>query len=501
MRASIKTSTEQQCKRIVIAISGGVDSSVAAYLLKKGKRKSDELIGLHMNNWNPADEGGDDADGSGIGSSGSFCVQSEEDALDSQSVCNLLDMKMRRVSFAGEYWTGVFEPFLEEIKGGRIVNPDVGCNSIVKFGAMRDYAMKHLQADYIATGHYARLWYRDDTNSSTSPYTNSNKLALPPIDVQESLADTPEEEWISSWGGDDVIGTTNGKGGFKRKTPILLAGADASKDQSYFLSGVKGCAFTNTLFPLGDLVKKTASNGLYARDPLSSSTRKEPDTKNESVRDIALMAGLPTASKKESMGICFIGKRKFPDFIAEYLGYEPSGDFVDVDTGEIVGKHGGSSYLTIGQGAKISGASRKWFITKRDLESNTVFVCNDTHHPALYSDELCIQVEDFNWIAGEIPQPMKYGQQMRALCRTRHLQPMVPCQVSWNSSTSTFIVKFDTPVRAITPGQTAAIYVCDGLICLGGGPIWKRGPSFHELGLPLPSILHPAGHNDLSVLR
>lgn len=115
MRATIKACTER--KRIVVAMSGGVDSSVAAYLLKERKRWSDEIIGLHMSNWDSADEGDE--------KSGSFCVQSEKDASDSQSVCDLLEMKMRRVSFAGEYWTGVFEPFLEEIQGGKMINPDV----------------------------------------------------------------------------------------------------------------------------------------------------------------------------------------------------------------------------------------------------------------------------------------------------------------------------------------------------------------------------------------
>jgi len=214
----------------------------------------------------------------------------------------------------------------------------VGCNSIVKFGAMRDYAMTNLRADYIATGHYARLWYRDKDHT---PY-NSNMMS-PPMDVQDCLADTPEEGWISSWGGGDRKSTRYN--GSTHKTPILLAGADASKDQSYFLSGVKGCAFYNTLFPLGDLVKKTVTNGSLMRDLDSSATNKgssKRDTTFEgkhavehSVRDIALIAGLPTASKKESMGICFIGKRKFPNFIAEYLGHEPSGTFIDVSTGEV----------------------------------------------------------------------------------------------------------------------------------------------------------------------
>lgn len=365
----------------------------------------------------------------------------------------------------------------------------VGCNSIVKFGAMREYAMKNLRADYISTGHYARLWYRD---KHRIPYY-SNMLS-PPMDVQDLLADTPEEEWISSWGGLGVK-----ENGCLLKTPLLLAGADPSKDQSYFLSGVKGSAFHNTIFPLGDFVKKIAPADSIMMDTHLSNKRKgssESVTNIEvnnsftnSVRDIALAAGLPTASKRESMGICFIGKRKFPHFIAEYLGNEASGNFVDVDTGEIVGKYDGSTYLTIGQGAKISGANHKWFIAKKDLGKGTVFVCSDTNHPALYSVEFYLNVTDFNWITGEIPQPLKDGRHMRALCRTRHLHPLTPCRISWDSSRSTFIVNCDYPVRAVTPGQTAALYVCDGLICLGGGPISFHGPSFYDLGLPVPCLL------------
>ena len=159
--------------------------------------------------------------------------------------------------------------------------------------------------------------------------------------MQECLADTPEEEWISDWGIGDEMGTRDNP---VVKNPILLAGADMSKDQSYFLSGVKGCAFYNTIFPLGDLVKSKPKE-LTMRDQSFSSTKKilnksekkfevKHDIEN-SVRDIAFMAGLPNASKKESMGVCFIGKRKSPNFIAEYLGHESSGKCVDIDTGEV----------------------------------------------------------------------------------------------------------------------------------------------------------------------
>ena len=161
-----------------------------------------------------------------------------------------------------------------------------------------------------------------------------------------------------------------------------------------------------------------------------------------------------------------------------------------------MGKHDGSVHFTIGQGAKISGASRKWFIAKKDT-NGTVFVCDNTHHPSLYSNELYVRINDFNWIAGELPPPLKEEKSIVVLCRTRHLQPLIPCTLSLND---TFVVvKFDRPIRAVTPGQTAAIYVGNGLVCLGGGQIWIHGSTYHELGIELPLELHPAGNNDLSV--
>lgn len=177
---------------------------------------------------------------------------------------------------------------------------------------------------------------------------------------------------------------------------------------------------------------------------------------------------------------------------------------------QIVGKHQGASHFTIGQGAKISGAARKWFIVGRagrtcneENDEGTVFVCGDTHHPALYSNELYIDAKEFNWIGGTLPPPIACGQRLPALCRTRHLQPLIPCTVEFDQvhSTQRIMLRFGWPVRAITPGQTAAIYVGGGLICLGGGPVASCGPSFHELGLELPRMLHPAGQNDLSTAR
>ena len=187
---------------------------------------------------------------------------------------------------------------------------------------MREYALERLQADRIATGHYARLWHR-----GMPAYDQASGTDLPDF-VEEAIADAQERDWIASWGMESSKGSTKNDGCFAAPS-LLLAGADLTKDQSYFLCGVDGRAFLNVLFPLGELVKMKA-DGINNGDGRISSG----DVK--SVRDIAIEAGLPTASKRESMGICFIGKRSFQSFISQYLPSVPQpGNFIDVDTGEV----------------------------------------------------------------------------------------------------------------------------------------------------------------------
>lgn len=424
------TMTTQLKRKVAVAMSGGVDSAVAALLLQNNP--INEVVALHMTNWNPQDE--EDSPHQG-------CL--EQDEKDVVAVCQHLSLPLHKTSFAAEYWTGVFEPFVDEIAAGYTPNPDVRCNSVVKFGAMKKYAHDRLGVDYIATGHYARLWNTD----------------LEPIqDVELAIE---EHSWLYAWGGLD--------------NPLLLAGVDKTKDQSYFLAGVQGSNFRNVLFPLGDLMKTG---------------------EHTAVRTIAHEAQLPNASRRESMGICFVGKRRFGSFISQYLpSVPPPGNFIDVDTRKIVGQHAGSLLYTVGQGAKISGAPQKWFVVGKDTNHN-VLVCAGTHHPALYSDEMVIH--ELVWIGGDLPQPLQNGGRLRLHCRIRHLQPLIPCEMTIVEGSSSFLVRMDCPARAITPGQMAVFYVGD--VCLGGGAIAERGGSYHERGLDLPTSLHPAGHNDLSVL-
>lgn len=310
-------------KKIAVAVSGGVDSSVAAYLLKESYGAKN-VFGLHMSNWVTSDEE----------SENNYCEQAERDATDAKHVCDKLGIDMHRVEFVSEYWNGVFEPFVKALSEQRMINPDVGCNTVVKFGVMRDYAMNR-GAKYVATGHYARVWHRGNNKESTIFDNGFENIDRIEDTIYSRISGMPEGEWISKWG------INNKNGSQKENSPLLLAGADLSKDQSYFLCNVNSMGLSNAIFPLGDLMKK---NEMFEKDVPTGDIDRGSNGNNihganlesMSVRDIAINAGLSTASKKDSMGICFVGKRKFADFISQYLPEDPEpGNFVDIDTGEV----------------------------------------------------------------------------------------------------------------------------------------------------------------------
>jgi len=407
------TSITSSKRRIAIALSGGVDSSVAAYLLCQNNTNDDfdELVGLFMNNWDARDES------SSSDAIKNYCEQSEKDFRDAQSVCDSLAIKLHRANFSSEYWINVFSPFIEEVEKGRMLNPDVACNSMIKFGAMKRYAVDRLNSTHVATGHYARLWYRENMNAM-------------PRDVEHGLEeDECCNDWIETWGSKSIS---------KNSTlfPLLLAGVDLSKDQSYFLSSVTGEAFRDVLFPLGDLSKQsytTTTNDNEIQKESTYDLMAQASSNITSVREIASFANLSNAKKRESMGICFIGKRRFNHFISDYLTTTPlPGRFVCVETQSTVGTHDGSAMLlTVGQGAKISGASQKWFVCDKDYSSGDIHVCQGTHHPALYSNELYVIDKDWSWVGMEAPPPLIEGKSVRAHCRIRHLQPLIPCEVKW----------------------------------------------------------------------
>lgn len=374
-------------QRVIVGMSGGVDSSVsAALLLKQGYH----VEGLFMKNW-------EEDDGT------EYCT-ALEDLADAQAVCDTLGITLHSANFAMEYWDRVFEHFLAEYAAGRTPNPDILCNKEIKFRAFLDHAM-HLGADYIATGHYARRGH-SQLNSKAEHYAP------------------------------------------------LLRGLDQNKDQSYFLHAVHGRELHKTLFPVGEIEKPQ-------------------------VRAIAEQLGLVTAKKKDSTGICFIGERRFNDFLKQYLPAQP-GKIV-LDNGREVGEHHGLMYYTLGQRGGIGLGGLKgvsegaWFVLHKDLANNRLVIGQGHEHPLMQSTQLTTQAVD--WVAGEqiIPE-----QGLRCTAKTRYRQSDQDCVIFANSEQPNSVtVVFDQAQRAVTPGQSVVFYQQD--VCLGGAVILSTNapsPSF-----------------------
>jgi len=361
--------SENSSKKVIVGMSGGVDSSVSAYLLLQ---QGYQVEGLFMKNWEE-----DDND--------EYCAAAE-DMADAQAVCDKLGIKLHKVNFAAEYWDNVFEYFLAEYKAGRTPNPDIMCNKEIKFKAFLEFAAEALGADYIATGHYVRRRYQDG-------------------------------HWQ------------------------MLRGLDHNKDQSYFLYTLAEQHIAQTLFPVGDLEKPA-------------------------VRAIAEQQGLVTHDKKDSTGICFIGERKFKDFLQQYLPAQP-GDIVSIDDGKIIGRHEGLMYHTLGQrkglgiGGLRDGGDDPWYVVGKDLTLNQLLVAQGHDHPALLSSGLI--ASQLHWVDRTGPQ-----QVCRLTVKTRYRQHDIPCTVTPRSD-GRLQVTFDSPQKAVTPGQSAVFYLDE--VCLGGGII------------------------------
>lgn len=361
-------SNDNKNTRVIVGMSGGVDSSVTALLLKE---QGYDVIGIFMKNWDDTDEFG-------------HCT-AEDDAEDVRRVCEQLDIPYYTVNFEKEYFDKVFSYFLDEYKSGRTPNPDVMCNREIKFGEFLNKALD-LGADYVATGHYARLIQED------GKYT-------------------------------------------------LLRGVDNNKDQTYFLNALSQEQLSRAMFPIGHLPK--------------------PE-----VRRLAEQAGLYTAKKKDSTGVCFIGERNFKEFLSGYLPAK-SGDMVDIESGEVKGRHDGLMYYTLGQrqglGIGGSGNGQPWFVADKDLEKNILYVVQGDQHPSLYSTGLI--ATDVNWIAGSDQTPKV---PFHCTAKFRYRQPDQGVTLTWRED-GTVHVAFDEQQKAITPGQAVVFY--DGDVCLGGGTI------------------------------
>ena len=388
-------------QRIVVGLSGGVDSAVTAHLLKQ---QGHEVVGIFMKNW----EDDDDSE---------YCA-SNQDFIDAAAVADVIGIEIEHVNFAADYKDRVFAEFLREYQAGRTPNPDVLCNAEIKFKAFLDHALR-LGAEKIATGHYAR--------------------------VRRVPAGTGEP-----MGHDGPSRPTARDGAHSRERAgqfQLLKGMDPAKDQSYFLHRLTQAQLAKTLFPLGELHKTE-------------------------VRRIAEQIGLPNAQKKDSTGICFIGERPFREFLNRYIQSTP-GPIKD-ERGHTIAEHVGLSFYTLGQrqglgigGLKEKGAQRgggahaPWFVARKDMASNTLWVVQGHDHRWLLSTQLTAQ--DASWCAGYAPAPGAYA------AKTRYRQQDAACALAPDSDAEHFSLRFPDAQWAVTPGQSAVLY--DGEVCLGGGVI------------------------------
>ena len=370
-KLSAEQLAQNATKKVICGMSGGVDSSVSAFILQQ---QGYQVEGLFMKNW----EEDDDTD---------YCTAAA-DLADAQAVCDKLGIKLHKINFAAEYWDNVFEHFLSEYKAGRTPNPDILCNKEIKFKAFLEYAAEDLGANYIATGHYVRRRGADDNAQ-------------------------------------------------------LLRGLDTNKDQSYFLYTLSSKQVGQSLFPVGDIEKSI-------------------------VRAIAEELGLITAKKKDSTGICFIGERKFKDFLARYLPAQP-GNIRTVE-GDIIGRHDGLMYHTLGQRkglgiGGVKGASEEaWYVVEKDLVNNELIVAQGHDHSALLSIGLVAQ--QLHWVDR---QPIR--EPLRCTVKTRYRQTDVPCTIEPIDDESIKVI-FDEPQIAVTPGQSAVFYLNE--VCLGGGIIEQQ---------------------------
>lgn len=352
---------------VIIGMSGGVDSSVSALLLKQ---QGYRVIALFMKNWEEKE-----------GTSLERCTAAQ-DFEDVARVCDLLDIPYYGVNFSQEYWDQVFIECLEEFKKGHTPNPDILCNREIKFKTLFDKA-KELGGKYLATGHYCRTRFYEGEYQ-------------------------------------------------------LLKGYDAGKDQSYFLYTLKSDLLSQILFPIGGMVK------------------------NE-VRALARKHRLPVSEKKDSTGICFIGKRNFKEFLSQYICFQP-GNFENMK-GEVVGQHDGVAFYTIGQrkGLRIGGAGEAWYVVGKDPLRNVVIIDQGANHSALFSDYLT--AVEVSWVSLQGAPSFPFS----CLSKIRYRQQDQLCVLE-GMKDGRLQVRFPQPQRAVTSRQSIVFYNDEG-VCLGGGII------------------------------
>ena len=381
-------------KKVLVGLSGGVDSAVAAYLLKE---QGYDVTCAFMRNWD-AFANNDILGNPTIGND--VCPQ-EQDYMDAKAVADKLGLELLRVDFVKEYWDNVFTYFLDEYGKGRTPNPDILCNKYIKFDAFMNYARK-LGFDLLATGHYARVEHGEDESK-------------------------------------------------------MLRGLDDNKDQTYFLCQVSQSSLKQTLFPIGQLQKSE-------------------------VREIAKRLELDSvSSKKDSTGICFIGERNFKNFLQNYLPSK-EGDIIDVNTKEVLGRHGGVLYYTIGQrkGLGIGGNKGPWFVVGKNVEKNLLYVTNGEENDWLFSTS-CI-VSNVNWFSADKPSG-----DYKCTAKFRYRQKDHDVSICFISD-DVVLCSYPQGVSSVTCGQEAVFY--QGEVCLGGGVIEEVFKEGESLAVKLENFLN-----------
>ncbi|KAJ9119027.1 hypothetical protein QFC22_003517 [Naganishia vaughanmartiniae] len=386
--------------KVVVAMSGGVDSSVTLALLTDPAITSHlslDISAVFMRNWSPLQNEVDHH-------SFETDCEWEKDWEDVRRVCKMRDVDAELIDLSNEYWLQVFEPSINAWQSGQTPNPDVSCNREIKFGALMDRVLgparmeleSGMQRKFLATGHYARVGWMEGGRTK------------------------------------------------------LMRSADWTKDQTYYLSSVPEAQLSRALFPLADL-KKTQ------------------------VRELAKKYDLPTASRQESMGVCFIGERgRFGDFVSQYtVPPAEKGNIVTID-GVIVGQHDGLWHYTIGQKAKLGGMDQKYFVARKDPRNNEVVVVPGSDHPALQCAS--IAASSFTWIWPDHPpvESLDSEEGMSAMCQVRHRMKAVPVTVKRGAGSSTSDLRIEFKARpeiGVSPGQVVGLWSAEGDWCLGSGLI------------------------------